>query len=155
MYALHFDPTTAFRKALPRNFSEFETAELPPHRIDLHIEEPELGLFPDAQCDLMSALVRQCFIDNKNQVSVIMATHSPYILAHLNNMLQAGQTRRRDADKTPPLAPNSTAAYQIANGTCTPLLDEETGLIGDNGIDKCSEKIYEQFDALLDEERHG
>jgi len=122
-------------------------------RIYVHIEEPEIGLFPDAQCGLMNELVQQCFIGNTNPLSVALATHSPYILAHLNNMLQAGQIPKiqERADSPPPLAPGFTAAYEIADGTCVPLLDEATGLIRENAIDNCSSKIYSQFDRLLDD----
>jgi hypothetical protein len=155
MYASELDPTTAFNKTLGK--IGFKKTEGCPHRFDLHIEEPELGLFPDAQRDLMNDLVRACFVENKHSLGIIMATHSPFILAHINNMLQAGQVRERDANAplpVPPLANGSTAVYQVADGTCVSLLDQETGLIGDNAIDVCSEKIYAQFDTLLNLERH-
>ena len=158
MYADYFDPAVALRKALPKNISELGIAENQfSHRVDLHIEEPELGLSPAAQCDLMNALVRQCFVENVINLGVVMATHSPFFLTQINNMLQAGQVHERDANAPlpiPPLRNDSTAVYQIADGECVSLLDIETGLIGDNAIDTCSEEVYAQFDTLLNLEYH-
>ncbi|MDR2862795.1 MAG: ATP-binding protein [Puniceicoccales bacterium] len=158
MYASELDPASVFKKTLSnKGFKLMTDAKEPAHRFDLHIEEPELGLFPDAQCELMNTLVRQCFIENKNNVSVIMATHSPYILTHVNNMIQAGVVHAQQPGSSlsvTPLTPNKVAVYQVSNGMCKPLLDAETGLIGENAIDACSGRIYSQFDQLMEMERH-
>lgn len=158
MYAAGLDPSAAIEKTLGnKGFKPATEARNLAHRFDLHIEEPELGLFPDAQCDLLNELVNDCFVENKNRLSVIMATHSPFILAHINNMLQAGEVRQRDANASlpvPPLANGTVAVYQVANGTCVSSLDCETGLIGENAIDACTSKSYSQFDQLLDMGAH-
>lgn len=158
MYADHFDPAIAFRKALPKNISELGTvASQFDHRVDLHIEEPELGLSPAAQCDLMNTLVEQCVAKRTNNLSAVLATHSPFVLTQINNMIQAGFIRKQNADTAlpiPPLEPDAVAVYQIKGGECSSLLDTETGLIRENDIDVCTSNIFSQFDTLLNMETH-
>ena len=61
--------------------------------LSVFIEEPELSLFPSAQRRLLNRLVRDCFAENKQEncvTNLAFATHSPYILTSLNNLLLAG-----------------------------------------------------------------
>ena len=58
--------------------------------LSIFIEEPELSLFPEAQRRLLHRLIKDCFSSMENdvaQVHLAFATHSPYILASLNNLL--------------------------------------------------------------------
>ncbi|MBK9353994.1 MAG: ATP-binding protein [Bacteroidetes bacterium] len=67
------------------------------------IEEPELNLFPTAQKDLIYHLIN--IINNsysKEQNTshdLVMTTHSPYILASLNNLLLAGKIKEEQPIK--------------------------------------------------------
>ncbi|MCQ2369584.1 MAG: ATP-binding protein [Paludibacteraceae bacterium] len=49
---------------------------------DIYLEEPEDNLFPPTQCQLMN-LFLEYSKRRKRQVSMSIATHSPYILTHL------------------------------------------------------------------------
>lgn len=53
--------------------------------IFIHIEEPELSLYPDMQISFMKKLLQNCF-NNKNEIKygVCITTHSPYIVNYLN-----------------------------------------------------------------------
>ena len=53
-------------------------------KLFIHIEEPELSLFPEAQCELISDLISKCCVNNLNSIYLIFSTHSPYIINHLN-----------------------------------------------------------------------
>jgi hypothetical protein len=53
----------------------------------LIIDEPEMGLHPESQAKLLEALA---ILVNLG-VKVLLTTHSPYFIAHLNNLL-AGET---------------------------------------------------------------
>lgn len=61
----------------------------------IHIEEPELSLFPDAQCMLIDELIYSASHANADRrVSLMMATHSPYILNYLNVVLHQTNENR-------------------------------------------------------------
>ena len=58
-------------------------------KIQIHIEEPELSLFPNAQCKMIDDIVRIALMekDSDREVELMLATHSPYIVNHLNILL--------------------------------------------------------------------
>ena len=86
-------------------------------KIFIHIEEPELSLFPDAQCKLTEELfytTRHAPADR--EVSMMIATHSPYILNYLNVMLNQHEEGRAVLTK------DNTAVYRIFDGEVQNLL---------------------------------
>jgi predicted ATPase len=121
------------------------------------IEEPELNLFPKAQKDFTYYLVKNCSCDNNE---LIITTHSPYILSSLNNLLLAGKLNAENADLKSELAeilpaesmiaPEDFTAYFLSNGGAKCIVNEKTGLIGQNDLDEISEEIGDEFDSLLD-----
>ncbi len=66
-----------------------ELMELPRH-VHLYIEEPELNLFPTAQCALLNLAVEEAFVNKKadREMSLMIATHSPYIANYINVLLR-------------------------------------------------------------------
>ena len=67
----------------------WELKELPRH-VHLYIEEPELNLFPTAQCALLNLAVEEAFVNKKEdrELSLMIATHSPYIANYINVLLR-------------------------------------------------------------------
>ena len=56
--------------------------------VDIHIEEPELSLFPDAQCKLIENIFYTALhAESDRTLNMMLATHSPYILNYLNIVL--------------------------------------------------------------------
>ena len=125
------------------------------------IEEPELNLYPTAQQGLLNWLVEKC---TKGENDLTITTHSPYILSHLNLLLYAYQVGNKDEEKrakvraiipeTQWINPAEFAAYYVngpegASGVRS-LVDAETGLISQNGLDDISGIQAAQFDQLLD-----
>ncbi len=125
------------------------------------IEEPELNLYPTAQQGLLNWLVEKC---TKGENDLTITTHSPYILSHLNLLLYAYKVGNTDEEKrakvraiipeTQWINPAEFAAYYVngpegANGVRS-LVDAETGLISQNGLDDISGIQAAQFDQLLD-----
>lgn len=133
------------------------------HGRSIYVEEPEAHLFPFAQREIVDLLVE---ISNRRQddMEVVLTTHSPYILTSLNNLLKAGQ-RYSEADATTKqklakivpvsraLAPDRLAAYALNDGQNKSIVDEETGLIDPEAIDRVSEILAEEFHSLLWEGR--
>ena len=123
-------------------------------RIFLIVEEPESHLYPSSQ--QIMAEVLALMYTSKN--SVLVTTHSPYILGTFNYLLLAGQIpleHQTDVSKRIHkrfwISPNSSNAYYIEKGTIHPALcsDDEITLIQNELIDGASTVINEQSDFLL------
>ena len=65
--------------------------ELPNKRVSLFIEEPEISLYPMTQKTLMDSIISSCNSVADYQMNLMVATHSPYIINHLNVMLRRGR----------------------------------------------------------------
>ena len=129
------------------------------------VEEPEAHLYPCSQYKLIELISRvHNSHDDKN--SLIITTHSPYILSAFNNFIFAYQV----ADLGVPakvknvisaqswINPNKVAAYSVNNGMIKSIINESTQLIAENEIDDASENIAVPFDELLElyqECKHG
>jgi predicted ATPase len=118
------------------------------------VEEPELNLYPKAQHELIKYLVKNCLLDRKN---LILTTHSPFVLASLNNLLLAydkGQTKPKEVNKIIKkdswLNPKNFIAYQLKNGKAYKIMDDKLGQIKENMIDMISDEFSDEFDKLLD-----
>ena len=118
------------------------------------IEEPELNLFPTAQNELMKFLVNMTM--NFGNTTLI-ATHSPYVLAALNNLMSAYAAGKKDQDSTEQIIPKQywldhedcTAYRMMPDGTCKDIFDREEGLIKSEEIDEISDVLNRQFDESL------
>lgn len=126
-----------------------------PHSISFILEEPEQNLFPQTQVELLNDIVSLC--KGNHPSSVFITTHSPYLLAAANIMLFAGKLKGLGVDiqnsienvrVSTPIFDSEFTAYNVANGTCNSLLDENTHLIKENALDSASEYNTEVFDEL-------
>lgn len=107
-----------------------EWKDLPKH-IHIHIEEPEISLYPEAQRALLDEMVREvCHRPHEDgrQVGVMMATHSPYLLNQLNVLLEASYHKEGRAQH-PYLKAEEVAVYHLVDGEARSLMgtDDETG----------------------------
>lgn len=122
-----------------------------------YIEEPEAHLYPNAQ-RLVIRLLALFF--HKINVSIIITTHSPYILSSLNNLMYAGDLAynydKKDevikiVDEKELINPNDVAAYSLhKDKPIKNLINDKTKLIADNALDDVSNEIADEFDQLLD-----
>lgn len=122
-----------------------------------YIEEPEAHLFPAAQSLLMDFLIGQ-LVSKKEKRSLILTTHSPYILAKINNYLKAGQIAKvrklaANVNSIVPkdcwLTPARVKAYAIHEGELIDILDDD-GMIDASYIDSVSDEVSLTFGKLLD-----
>ena len=119
------------------------------------VEEPELNLFPSAQQKLMQYLVDK--IINYNN-SILLTTHSPYVLTSLNNLIYAhktGQEHTSEIEKVIEkkywLNQEDVSVYMLLpDGTCEDIFDREEGLIEAEKIDGVSRALNNEFDLLQD-----
>ena len=127
--------------------------------IQLFIEEPEQNLFPNSQAELVKEVVRvvQKATDATTQnSSVVMTTHSPYVLTALNVMLATAKAYERNPQQTQELMGKDyimghdrfSAYYINRDGVLKNLIDEETGLIMGEYLDQLSEEVDEMMYQL-------
>lgn len=117
------------------------------------IEEPEAHLFPASQKYMTEfiALVNHC------GHSVVLTTHSPYVLGTLNNLLYAHTLRPQLADYASKVIPDvfwidsqRFDSWFVKDGTMENCMDSEICMIQNERIDEISKVINEDFDRLVD-----
>lgn len=86
-------------------------------KVYIHIEEPELSLYPDAQCKLVEEIIYSAtHAANDRELNVMMATHSPYIMNYLNVVLNQNDENRAR------LSQDNTAVYCLYDGETQDLM---------------------------------
>lgn len=129
------------------------------------IEEPEAHLFPSSQKSIVE-LISMMFNITKKKHGFLLTTHSPYILSAFNNLIQAGNTRKKIADKkdTPKalkklfsvvsedkiLDIENFGVYTLENGELISIIDEENRLIDTNIIDETYDEFFDIFSELTE-----
>lgn len=112
-------------------------------QVYIHIEEPELSLFPDAQCKLIEEIVLSAtHADENRKINMMLATHSPYILNYLNVLLNQTDAVRAQLSKT------NTAVYRIYEGEIQDLLvRNERGrwIVDTYDLSELMSSIYNEF----------
>ena len=120
------------------------------------IEEPEAHLFPEAQRDLTYLI---SLLANQDRNQVLLTTHSPYILAALNNLMKAytvGQVARNESAVNDIIArelwvnPTQVFVGYMENGEIKNIVNEELLQIEHDCLDSVSTDIMAKFDQLLD-----
>lgn len=114
--------------------------------IYVHIEEPELSLFPDAQCKLIDEL----FYTSKNaesdrKLSLMFATHSPYILNYLNIILNQNKKDRAS------LNGEELSVYRIYQGEAQNLIGKNNNgkwLVDTYDLSETMDNVYKEFLSL-------
>lgn len=127
----------------------------------LIIDEPEMNLHPEGQAKLLEALA---MLSNLG-VHVLLTTHSPYIMTHLNNLIAAdadSQPRRKRqathlymGDPAAFLPPHAVSAYEMRADGLTSLADPEYGIRWDTLSDVSAELQQRYFSIVEEPERRG
>ena len=155
-FSKHFDFEEAFNRSLliflskTDNLTDFKPVKNLgdiQKKLFIHIEEPELSLFPEAQCELISDLISKCFVNNLNSIDLIFSTHSPYIINHLNLLIKAYDCNQLidgakiDFDKL--------AVYQIEDGRIESLIVQNQKIVNTNTLSDTINNIYDRFNQLI------
>ncbi len=127
------------------------------------MEEPEAHLFPYAQRDMVELIALGKNIEplpSSPRNGAVLTTHSPYVLAALNNLLYASQVGKRDpeaekkvsavVDKNLWLDPDDLGVWFVEDGKIRSILDPDLHLIQAEEIDGVSSKLRSTFDALAE-----
>lgn len=116
--------------------------------VQIHIEEPELNLFPLAQCRLIEEIVKTAFCTRKKdrEMNIMMATHSPYIVNFLNVLLHQNKSDRAK------IAPDDLAVYRLYEGRIQSLLGTDhdgNALVDTYDLIEPMERIMHEYDELI------
>ena len=170
-FSQHYDIVEAMNSTIVRylaagdNLSKFSATfnigNFPNRRISLHLEEPELSLFPSNQWGLMKYLVKECIDSEKAEMDLTIATHSPYILTALNIMMLAERARSINHERfnslmtdLPLLNPNEVSAWSVKEGKCISLFNTELNMIDGTYLDSTSD-VYEDLIIKLNDIVYG
>jgi predicted ATPase len=121
------------------------------HRnIHLHIEEPELSLYPESQLSLINFIVNRCFINKSEDynISLMLATHSPYIVNYLNLLILAGK-KEQLINNEANLYLHNVEVYEIIDGYLNNLKREESFIIDTSPLSEPIASIYNKYDLLI------
>lgn len=115
-------------------------------QVFVHIEEPELSLFPDAQCKLIDELLFAAqHAKDDRKLNLMFATHSPYILNYLNVLLH--QTKEGRAS----LNGETTAVCRIYEGELQNLLMKDNRgkwIVDSYDLSEMMETIMQEYKSL-------
>ena len=122
-------------------------------KIYLVIEEPEAHLFPIAQKEILELIT---LMINSTGSSVIITTHSPYILAAENLLMYSSyveSTKETENDIVPNsfrLSNEDVSAYLLKEQEAIDIMDRETCMIDASQIDMVSEELNIAIDKLME-----
>lgn len=142
----------------PKKQLEIVDGMLTPCRTDFFIEEPESHIFPSTQKEFIYTLVG--LLNGRKRHSCFIATHSPYIMTALNNMILAGELMAESKDKAAKvekrftkrqtLAYNEVGAFAMKDGKIESIMDDEFKMISADALDTASQEIADDFNFLLE-----
>ena len=125
---------------------------LQPKKMLFIIEEPEAQFFPASQ-KYMTELISM--VSNCGH-SIILTTHSPYVLGTLNNLLYAEAACISDLDKAEQIIPKlfwldykKFDSWFVKDGVIENCMDSEIHMIQNERIDEISKEINSDFDRLM------
>lgn len=154
-FSKHFDFKASFEHTLLRylfktdNISDFKPIKNLGNihkKLFIHIEEPELSLYPDAQCKLIADVVDKCFISNQNAINLMFSTHSPYIINYLNLLIKA-----YDNDTLVDNAKfdfEQLSVYQVEAGRIENLMNTAQRVVNTNVLSDTINTIYDRYEQL-------
>jgi len=130
--------------------------------IQLFIEEPEQNLFPESQSALIRRIVKTIKRANSRgrvgKSSVVLTTHSPYVLSTLNVLMAASEAFETDARRTRSiisedfiLPKGAIRAYCINHeGIVEDIIDSDIYMVSGTFLDGISETVEDTISALND-----
>lgn len=155
-FAKQFSPAKSFTESLWQYMAETDSlsdfnsvknvGDIAGKNVHLLLEEPELNLDPVSQIYLMDALLKTCFYSEKDfNMTLAMATHSPYILNYLNLLIKRDEMNA-DAIKW---KFDNLSVYEIVEGTSIDLkIDGEHSLVDATSMSDPISNIYAEYNTL-------
>lgn len=132
-----------------------------PQQSSIFLEEPEVSLFPITQRELVKYLVKSIYHNEEGRAhSLLLTTHSPYILTTLNNLIYAQDCAKNSEDVKEIISEDhwvnfdDVGVWFVKNGQLECILDQEERQIDATKIDEVSQQLNDEFDNLLNTQYH-
>jgi len=157
-FSRHYDLVKSLNDAVFRylkdsdRLSEFKAVKdigsIKYNRVNIHIEEPELSLYPESQRNLINYLVNRCISNGPSAYSMtlMMATHSPYIVNQINLLLLA--SRKDTTEEGAKLELHDVDVFEIVDGCLNDLKRLESSIIDARPLSDPIAHIYEKYNSL-------
>jgi predicted ATPase len=157
-YSSKYDLVAAFNKSIfgymsqNDRLSDFkpikDIGSIKYKNIHIHIEEPELSLYPESQRSLINFIVNRCFVKEHDDynMTVMMATHSPYIINHLNLLIMAG--RKGELEDDARLLLGDVDVFEITDGYLNDLKRIDKFVIDTRPLSDPISNIYERYNSF-------
>jgi predicted ATPase len=127
------------------------------HKTQFIIEEPEQNLFPETQRDLIYYLFNK--IQGERDHSLIITTHSPYILYAINNCLMGSiiseklseEEKKEFASFNSWISPSQVNVFEIEskNGTLKSIKNSKTGTVDKHYFNTVMNDIMNEYYEML------
>lgn len=158
-YTDKFDIVKRFNQSIFKMLSETDSlkdfrpqmniGEIRHRRVNFLIEEPELSLDPDSQTHLIDFMVRRCFAKNNDAASdytVMLATHSPYIVNYINLLIARSKKGMEGG-----VCYEDINAYYMDKGRCYTLrIGDGHDIIDASSMSETISNIYSEYNVLND-----
>ncbi len=154
-YTSHYDLVAALNKSIFRLLSQSDRlsqfkgqrdiGSITSKTVNFHIEEPELSLYPSSQCELIDFIADKCFRSHTSGIdyTVMLATHSPYIVNHLNLLAARADKKVTDA---PSISIDNMDVFEISEGYLNDL--KQGDIIDTRLLSDPIAEIYDRFNEL-------
>ena len=119
--------------------------------LSVFIEEPELSLYPSAQRRLINRLAKDCFPLGKEldrQVQLAFATHSPYIVNHLNLLIKAFDKADTRFTSGAGISYDQLGVWKIDNGRLHDLKATNQHFIDVMDLSEDINEIYDNYNTI-------
>ena len=133
------------RKLLDRYRKELDRLTVPV-RTSFIVEEPEQNLYPSTQRDLLNFIVANC--NSKNNHSLTITTHSPYVINQLNLLLKAADKNGTVDGAAISFDDINVMAVQEGNIRDLKVQNENVHLIDTARLSEDITDIYERYGAI-------
>lgn len=159
-YSKYYDLVSSINNAIfsyvskSDNLSDFKAVknvgDFNNKNVHLIIEEPELSLFPSSQKELVDFLVSNISGEKGRdyKMSLMMATHSPYIVNYLNVLMR----RFSNHIVKPSIAPEELSVYRVFEGQVQNLMSRniQSGevLVNTMDLSEDMDDIYNEYVSL-------
>jgi len=159
-YAKYFDPKKSMSSSLFQYFNdndrltEFSATknigDIEQKNVHIMIEEPELNLDPQSQTCLLDFLANRCFIeDHPYDMTLMLATHSPYIVNYLNILLKRGQIQSEKNKGNASITDDQIGVYKVEGGEIYPLIVKANPVVVDaRPMSQVIADIYNMYNEL-------
>lgn len=119
--------------------------EIQSKNVHLFIEEPELSLYPESQRQLIDFLIDRCFLtEHPYKMTLMMATHSPYIVNYINVLIRRSEELGRAFLKA-----EDVNVYEIYDGYAGQLKNlSGRPIIDTRSMSDPITEMYKEFNTL-------